>query len=303
MTGASGFLGTFLVNHLESEGTSIVTTSLAEDSSFAHPHIACDLRDFDRAEQLVLDVKPDRIYHLAGIARVSDQISFETYFINNFLSTVSLLEALEKSGRESKFFLTSSVHVYGKGDGTVTEESTVHPLTDYGFSKYLAEQAVKRATEKSSQIKGVVGRLYSCIGPGQPGGFVASDMCQKIVSLKKTQKNVLKTGPLSAMRRFLDARDVAPVMSALMENPSNKSFEIFNIASPNETQISEIVETLLDIAGINPKIESTKDFNSNRFRGVQISTDKLNSVFPKENFRPLSQTLKDMFQWASQHLE
>jgi len=63
VTGAAGFVGSHLVAHLLAEGDSVVGT----DRTSGGP----DLLDPDRLVDLLADVRPDVVFHLAGQADVA----------------------------------------------------------------------------------------------------------------------------------------------------------------------------------------------------------------------------------------
>ncbi len=260
-------------------------------------HYACEMLDEAELARIVTEVAPDRIYHLAGSSKVHGSVGMPDYFNNNFLTTISLLRAVQKLQSVIALFFSSSVHVYGNQDNEVSENSDVKPAGFYGFSKYIAEEALKGHVAKMPKLRVVVGRLYSCIGPGQPEGFVASDLCKRIAQLPTHGPAILKTGPLSGYRRFLDVRDAVRIFPLLLSTKFDNRFEIFNIASPHELQVRRMVELLMDISGKRPKLETTDD-NSNPFLGLKLSTNKLQGALPPLHFRPIEETLKDMLTWT-----
>ncbi len=295
VTGATGFLGQYLLPYLKNLPPhetiySCSLNKLKQDENFSE---ALDLTESKSVLKFIQKVKPQRVYHLAGIAKVSNEIRFESYFSQNTLSTQILLGALASLDTPVDFFLTSSVHVYGNQAGVVNERAEIKPEGAYGFTKYLAEEALKTFTQKFPKLRGVVGRLYSCIGPNQPLGFITSDICKKIKALKKTGENTLAVGPIDSYRRFTDVRDVIKTFPILLNSPLSSRFEVFNIAPPEETQVGQVIQTLLNLEGISAKIVSTQSHN-NSFKGLKIDTSKLVHYVPNSTFRPLESTLKDI---------
>lgn len=294
ITGAGGFIGRHLLAHLADTFPTETFQTLGLTGA-AHPrasHVACDMLDEKKVAEAVTRLKPDRVYHLAGSARVTPNIGVPEYFASNYLTTMSLLQALERLGSPVRLFFSSSVHVYGNRDEIVTEETAVRPIGPYAFTKYLAEEAVRHATRRCDRLSAVVGRLYSCIGPTQAEGFVAADLCRKITELPKAG-GVLKTGPLSGYRRFLDVRDAVRVFPTLVAAPLGSRFEIFNIASPHELTIGDMVDRLLKLSGKTPRVESAPE-GGNPFRGLKLDVGKLQRLFPPSGFRPIESTLRDM---------
>jgi len=295
VTGSTGFLGQYLMSHLKSlnPNENIYGCALnAPENSDCRTYII-DLTDQLKVFDLIRKLKPQRVFHLAGIAKVSNEITFESYFSQNTLSTQYLLEALVSLDCPVEFFLASSVHVYGNQSYSVNELAETKPESSYGFSKYLAEETLKSFSLQNPKLKTLVGRLYSCVGPKQPLGFVTSDICKKIKDLKKTGAKNLEVGPIDSIRRFTDVRDVVKILPILMNLELTSRFEIFNIAQPKEILVGEMIQTLLDLEGINAQILSRPSAD-NSFKGLKVDTSKMGRHIPPSFFRPLESTLQDI---------
>jgi len=298
ITGASGFVGRYLVRLLlerHEEELYCIGDPGVENSRLRS--MECDITDEKSFLPLVKKIAPQRIYHLAGIAKVTDQIGMPEYFSKNFLTTVALIDAVKEFNDPVFLFFTSTVHVYGNQEGMVTETSLVHPVSPYGFTKYLAEEALRYHVHHLPHLHVVVARLNTCIGPGQPEGFVASDFCKKIIRLKDERTETLRVGPLSGYRSFLDVRDCVSLFPALLEVKHSSRYEIFNVATPNAIQVRRILEILLSISGKSATIQSSEDTRSNKFTGTRPSIEKLKATAPSITFRPIEETLKDIYEW------
>jgi nucleoside-diphosphate-sugar epimerase len=282
------------VDHLVSlKGEEAIATIGFEPARDGIRHFNCNLEDESKTRAIVAEFAPDAIYHLAGVSRVSAEIPFEEYFSRNTLTTAHLVRGTHGLDKPVSFFFTSSVHVYGNAEQTVSEAEAPKPQSAYGFSKYLAELFLKESTQTLPGFRAVVGRLYSCIGPGQAAGFVASDMCAKIAVALKAPTAPFKTGPLTPYRRFIDVRDVVRILPTLLD-ATGGPFEIYNVASPHELQIRDLLAILLKEAGISPPIKAQDSSDTNQFRGLQVDTAKLSRLVPASAFRPIQQTLRDM---------
>lgn len=302
ITGASGFLGQALAKELvnQSGGKSLLFSVGRQESSLSKvSHTNCNLNDLAALGSCLTQIKPDLIYHLSGLSRISKDIPFEDYFHANYLQTRNLLEAAGNTNREVKVLLASSVHVYGNQEGEVTEQTLVKPQSPYAFTKFLAEEALKLYCKNNPKLKGISARLYSCLGPGQPEGFVGSDLCKKLRDIKNQASPVLSVGPLNPHRRFMDSRDVVKAFIGLMDLPQSTPSETYNIASTKQTTIREVLDELLKVSGLNVSVES-RDLGNNSFLGLNLSTAKLQSKLPDFHFRPLQETLRDMWAAVSQ---
>lgn len=298
ITGAGGFLGGHLTTALMGQhpAPQVVSLGLKAPADPRVRHFDCDLLDEKTVASIVASEKPDRVFHLAGSARVAAEIGFPEYFRSNLVTTENLLRALEGLNRPLRIFFSSSVHVYGDRAGIVDETAVPMPNSSYGMSKYLAERALARFAATQAHASAAVGRLYSCIGPSQAEGFVLSDLTRKLVRLSP-ESSTLETGPVDALRRFLDVRDAASILPRLLDAVSPGRFEIVNIASPFEMRIREIVEQLVQVSGRKVRIDA-RPSASNPFLGLQVSLEKLHGMVPGFEHRPLRQTLDDIWRWG-----
>ncbi len=300
ITGAGGFLGTHLADWLLQKNPSdtVISLGFKAPANRRVRHLEADLLDAARISAALQEVRPDRIYHLAGSARVSQDIGMPEYYRSNFVTTQNLIAAAEAATPTARVFFSSSVHVYGDREGQADEACEPAPNGFYGMSKYLGERAFEQWVERSPDVRVVVGRLYSCIGPGQGEGFVTSDLTRKLAALPADGSRPLETGPLSAYRRFLDARDAVQLIAGLLENDSAARFEVVNIASPFEMQVREVVEMLVRVSGKHVPIRA-RETSGNPFRGLDVSLEKLRKLVPGFQYRPLETTLRDLWDWGS----
>lgn len=145
VTGANGFVGSHLVEELLARGHSV--RGLVRRTS--------DLRwlegsDVDLAYGEVTDptslADPVKgvsiVYHVAGATKARQK---ESYYRVNHQGTVNLLGACVQHNPDvEKFVLVSSQAAAGPSDRgrLLTEADECRPVSDYGRSKLLAEQAV-----------------------------------------------------------------------------------------------------------------------------------------------------------------
>lgn len=262
ITGANGFIASYLLNYLPPKSILLFSRQTPLES----------LRSF----------QPTHVFHLAGQSKVSEDISRESYFQDNFLSTSLLLEGLKGNKNLQFLFFSSSVHVYGNQHSIVDETAATLPESFYGYTKLLAEKLLIEA----SLPQLVIGRFYNVIGPGQKRGYVLSDWIQKL----KEQPNQLEVANLDSVRGFIDVREVAEILYSMIKKPLPNKFEIINF-SRKERTLEEVLTLLLKIKNQSPKITIKK--RENPFKGLKISTEKLNHFFPNDEIL-LAQTLGDM---------
>ena len=175
ITGASGFVGSWLVKEALSRGLDTyagIRTSSSKEF-LKDPLIQFVEMDFEDEEGLIKILKEhqfDYVIHNAGITRAS---SDSTYIKVNSDYAVRLANGwLEGGGNLKKFVFVSSVESHGSADdtpeGVVDATTPPNPRTAYGQSKLHAEIALNQI----DQLPLVIMRPTAVFGPAERDLFV-----------------------------------------------------------------------------------------------------------------------------------
>ena len=142
VTGGCGYKGSVLVPKLLAAGHDVVVFDAEWFGNFLEPHDGLYLIKGDiRAEQIVIDPTIDAIIHLAGIANdPCGELDAKLTWEVNVLAHMQLCDVAARAGVK-QFIYASSASVYGiKGDGEITEDMTLAPVSDYNKTKMCAER-------------------------------------------------------------------------------------------------------------------------------------------------------------------
>lgn len=264
ITGISGFAGSFLAEHLASQedyeisGTYISDTSLDNIASIGSrlDLRRVDLKDALKTENLIKEVNPDFVYHLAALTSPADSFNNPAEFINNNIEAeVNLLEGIRKAGILPKVLIASSAEVYGdvsQDDLPIDEDTQLRPTSPYAVSK-VAQDFLGLQYFISYKIPIIRVRPFNHIGPRQAASFVVSSFSKKIVDIERGKENAMKVGNLEAKRDFTDVRDVARAYSLLIEKGNGG--DVYNVGSGKSYKISEILDKLLSFSKKDIKVE------------------------------------------------
>ena len=246
VTGASGFVGVHLVEHLHQSGdvTFAPTTDITDADAFAETVLACP------------DGPPDVVFHLAGQADVGRSWTdvSHTWQVNT-LGTVNVLEALRRHAPAARVVVVSSAEVYGNVAADrmpITEAQPTGRSSPYGVSKIAAEQASLFAHQFFGQ-QVLVARPFGHIGVGQLPAFVVPAVAKQIAEAERDCSDVLRLGSLTAERDLTSVGDVVRAYRLLAV--SGVSGEIYNICRGETVVISDLVDSMISLSTRQLRIE------------------------------------------------
>lgn len=300
--GAAGFVGAYAIRQLAGSGGNVHATKLPAEQLAPDAAARCtvhdlDLLDADAAAQLLTEIRPDRILHLAAQSSVA--LSWKKPQLTadiNIKGTLNLLEAVRKLGTQPRILLIGSGEEYGAlqpDQIPVKEDTPLHPANVYAATKAAAEQlAALYVRAYGMQI--VMVRAFNHIGPGQRDTFVAADFCKQAAEIEcGLHEPVIRTGNLSAQRDFTDVRDIVRAYELLLER--GHSGEVYNVGSGNAAAISDILAQIRTLCTVQFAVETDPE----KLRPVDVPViaadiTKLQADTGWSPQIPLAQTLSDM---------
>jgi GDP-4-dehydro-6-deoxy-D-mannose reductase len=245
VTGAAGFVGSHLIELLEQDDDWI-TGWLRPGTEPAIigrrvGWLAVEMHDRDAVYEALEQVRPDAVYHLAGVPHVGDSWAHtrET-FAGNVLATHYLFDGLRRLGMTPRVLVTSSGTVYTPADRAIRETDPIGPNTPYGTSKLAQEMVAERAWEDDG-IPALIARAFNHVGPRQSPAFVAPSIARQIAEIEAGLKPpTLAVGNLDPKRDITDVRDTVRAYRAMMR--SAKPGTPYNVCAGTPVSIRSLVE-------------------------------------------------------------
>lgn len=274
MTGAEGFVGRHLLEHLRAQGDEVVGVDRE-----------CDVTKVDEIRAALEHVRPDAIYHLAALTAVAESwLNAVEYTRVNVLGTKNLLDVANDVAPTSSVVLVSSADVYGvvrPEDLPLVESFRVAPANPYSSSKVEAEHVAHDAVRERGQ-RVVIARPFNHVGPGQSTNFVVPAIVDRLLEAVDEGAHEIVVGDLSTRRDFSDVRDVVRAYRLLIE--SGVSGEVYNIASGVDVGLSDIAQRL--VTAIAPHVRLVTDESLLRPVEVPVSRGSYDKLRKATKWHP-----------------
>ncbi len=243
VTGAAGFIGKYVVQHLAASGARVRATDLPRKDASYFDGMGVEFvgADLTKPETLpaLFDGGVDRVFHLGAICNFSTP--YEKLYPSNVLG-VDRISKLALDAGVKRYIHVGSTSVYGPYRGTpFTEDAPRNPQDSYGTSKRDGEDIVWRRVEEG--LAAVIARPCTVYGPG------CSDGAGKVFSRPTSITAIPGNGRqvLSNVR----AEDVAAAVVHLshLDEAVGKAF---NIADDSHPTVEEALTIAARTFGASP---------------------------------------------------
>lgn len=314
ITGISGFVARHFVEYLSSMNEPVFVAGIHHSNSPSFeadqfPHITCrfyqaNLLDSERLREILMEVNPDFILHLASKSSVaySWQHPAETIRHNTGIF-ISLIENVRNLKMPCRILSVGSAEEYGivpEAELPLRESRCPNPASPYGTSRMLQHKLVE-IYSKNYQLDIIHTRSFNHIGPYQHSNFVVSSFARQIADgLKDGKKEIdICVGDLQVTRDFTDVRDVVKAYYLLLKK--GQSGNTYNICSNKGVVLIDLVKKFEEITGAsircttNPQI--IRPTENKKLIG---SYDKINQELGWSPSITLDQSLKDLLTFWGQ---
>jgi nucleoside-diphosphate-sugar epimerase len=299
VTGATGFIGSWLTRRLHEAGHQVGVMNRADSSPWRIQDLIAllevyegDLADTQAVEKAISDFKPDVIFHLATYYTVEHKPAEIPNLINtNVLGTVNLLEAA-KNAQTNLFVNTSSCFVYKQKDTPLNEGDELSPLNLYATTKLQAEEACAYYAQTYG-LPAATLRLFPPYGPADNERKLIPFMIKSFLERKSPD---LTSG--KQQWDFVYVQDIVDAYIRLMDSQIKSKHEIFNIGTGNANSIKEVAENIRKI--VNSDVEPNWGKVPHRKNEVWFTSANINKANTMLDWKPktsLNQGLTATVEW------
>lgn len=264
LTGGNGFVGMNLIPYLTERGHNVGIISRKDLN---------DIKNIGVGDSTA-------IVHLAGKAHdVKNANDPDEYFKINFELTTQLYDAFLKSNAKKFIFISSVKSCADSISGTLTEDYIPSPRTDYGKSKLLAEEYIRKQQLPEGKSYFI---LRPCMihGPGNKGNL---NLLYKVVQIGLPY-------PLAAFenkRSFLSIINLNLIIEKILSSSNNIESGVYNVSDDDALSTNRVIELIAYNSNVKPRLWKVSP------RLIQLFTkfgDKFNLPLNSERLRKLTET-------------
>ena len=263
VTGAGGFIGSHLVDHLLARGAYVTAIDVAGPLpprlSHAEGTRGLDYRQINVTDEACVDLVAaggfDTVFHLASVVGVARYVQNPLATIDTIVAgTRNVIRGAQISGPRVVF--TSTSEVYGRNPAVPWREDAERVLGPttvdrwvYSTAKALCEHMLFAASRMDPGFPVVVVRYFNVYGPRQGPDFVVSEMIKNV--LAGNPPPVFDTGTQTRCFTYIDDA----IKGTLLAGESSRAVgEVINIGSSRETRIAEVAELILRLASVDGEL-------------------------------------------------
>ena len=263
VTGADGFIGSHLVEHLVTLGAD-VRAFCYYNSNGSHgwldesdlrnevEFVLGDVRDADSVDDAVKGC--EMVFHLAALIAIPYSYRApDSYVETNIRGTLNVLQAAVRHG-VARMVHTSTSEVYGTPDEVPITES--HPLkgqSPYSASKIGADKMVE-AFYASFKTPVVTLRPFNTYGPRQSTRAVIPTVLSQLLAGKEE----IAIGSLEPQRDFTYVTDTVRGLTAA-GTAGDVEGEVIQLGTGSTISIGDLVEMAIAVTGSGARVRSEKE--------------------------------------------
>ena len=314
ITGGAGFIGSTLSQKLIEQGNKVV--AIDNFCEFYNPNIKennikqllqnenfklyrGDIRDRQAIKKIFNENKIDIVMHLAAMAGVRPSIENPILYQEvNCMGTQNILEEMKEHEIKNGVFASSS-SVYGNCKEVPFREDMV---VDFAISPYAAtkkaNEVMAHVYHKLFNMNIIMLRFFTVYGPKQRPDLAIN----KFTRLMLEGKEIPMFGDGTTSRDYTYIEDIVDgIIKSCQYCMNNKEvYEILNIGNSSPTTLKEMIDTIGQALGIEPKIKQLpmQPGDVDRTYADVSKAKKLIGYEPKTTFK---QGIENFVKWYKEN--
>ena len=314
VTGAAGFIGSYLCQRLATEGNHVTAIDNFSDyydvdlkklrvEKLLTPSqvkvLSVDISDQNAIDELIISCKPEVVINLAaqaGIRLPTDQI--HKYINSNLLGFSNVLQSTV-SNNIPYFLYASSSSVYGDQAAIPYKESeqNLHPNSFYGATKLANELLTPTLVKNSSTIaRGL--RFFTVYGPWGRPDMAYFRMIANVVS--GSEFNFFGDGSIERDFTYIDdAVNSVIELSKELEKRKPGYSDVVNLGGGRPLSMNYLLENINKISKAEVKF-NRQSSNANDAKKTMSDSSYIQSLIGSKPEIKLEDGIDKTYQWALQ---
>ena len=251
--GGSGFVGRNLVRQLRNCGRDVVVVDRVRDSTgnFGATFIKGDVQDPEFVASVLVDVRPETVYHLAANSDIASGIEDASLdFGDTLMTTVALRDSLVRHPATRLVFASSSA-IFGISNFPLSEERSElpNPVSWYGKVKLASEYVLESLAAVRPEMAILMVRFPNVVGPLATHGVVF-DFVRK---LQKDPNRLDVLGDGNQTKPYVHVSELIDGISFFLERAAPGIARV-NIGPRDLVDVKGIVTEVCSVLELSPEV-------------------------------------------------
>lgn len=251
ITGINGFVGQHLAHEFNAQSYDVIgvgreSAPVPELYGLVKEYVPCDMTKPDDVSKIPFK-RLKAVINLAGLAAVGKSFDDPDLYMDVNVSVLSVMceqiKTLELKNLRVVAVSSGAVYAPDQPMPLIEESLTDKTSSPYVASKLAMEDYAKKF--KNDGYECVIARPFNHIGPGQLGGFLLTDLYDK---LQSSPDGVLRVGNLKTQRDYTDVRDVAKAYVALATS-KKLTYDTYNVCTGRAISGERMLKTMAKACG------------------------------------------------------
>ena len=206
-----------------------------------------DLSDPGILTEIMHKIQPNEIYHLGAQSHVRVSFDMPEYTGDiTALGTTRILEAIRRSGIDTKFYQASSSELYGSAPAPQSETTPFHPKSPYAAAKLYAYWMTVNYREAYNMFA-CNGILFNHESPRRGEIFVTRKITRAVAAIIAGKQDTLYIGNLEAKRDWGFAPEYVEMMWLMLQQDKADDY---TVGTGKSYSVRQFIELSFTYAGI-----------------------------------------------------
>jgi nucleoside-diphosphate-sugar epimerase len=209
-------------------------------------YFPCDLTDVARVRDVVREIAPDLVFHLAALNSFAPVQDLERVNVGGFVNLTAALRGLGKPVRLVTVGSAAEIGSVGAARSPVAESVACLPESPYGRSKWRVT-GLALGEPAGSPLEVLVARPFNLLGPGLDPHLAFGSFAEQFAAVARGQAHVVRCGRLDTRRDFIDVRDAVRALVLLSER--GRRGELYHVCAGRSWSIGELLVKMMKLSG------------------------------------------------------